>query len=119
VAVTTVKHEGVQVFKHMFRRTMASGHTGVFERVKGAAKVVPHNGRYDGRRIKRGPRKGQFLLRQPIKEAFGPSVLKAFELAPGLADEALRDISAKLEERLVSKVEWQLAKARPDVPATV
>ena len=72
----------------------------------------------DGRRAYRFSARTKAVLRQPIRETFGPSVLRAFDLAPGLADAALADIGAKLQERLLSKVQWQLSKASPDVPAS-
>lgn len=49
-----------------------------FIRVKGAKKVVPNKGSYAGRKIKRGPRKGQALKRQPIKPIYGDSVVNIF-----------------------------------------
>jgi len=54
----------------------------VFKRVHGAKKVRPTKGRYAGKVIKRGPRKGQPVLRQPIAPVFGTSLRRAFVAFP-------------------------------------
>lgn len=46
---------------------LPSGHAAIFERT-GEQKRVPKKGSYAGRKIQRGPRKGQALLREPIDE---------------------------------------------------
>lgn len=55
--------------------------------------------------------------RMPIKKAFGPAVVTAFDLTPNLSDQALADIAEFLHKTLVSKIEWQLAKATQDSEA--
>lgn len=147
--VTTVLTEGQKLFRHMFRATMASGHVGVFQRVKGAAKVLPKSGRYAGKVI--GPRKrtiaagkytpeqmaaqiasgkrrrnrrtrrlvqreGKPILRQPIKETFGPAVTSSFTFSDRLGDAFLQDVDAKLAERIGAKMQWQLEKASAAEP---
>lgn len=115
--IVTLKGKPAQTFKHRFRQRMQSGHLGIFERAKGANKVRPTKGTYAGRIIKRGPNKGKPLLRQPIVEAFGISVVRAFDLDPALQQRALSDIADKFQERLASKVQWQLSKASSAEPA--
>lgn len=46
---------------------LPSGHAAIFERT-GEQKRAPKKGTYAGRKIKRGQRKGQMLLREPIDE---------------------------------------------------
>lgn len=75
-----------------FIARMQSGHTGVFRRI--GAKVQPIRGRFAAAKIQRGPRRGQPILRQPIKEQFGPSIPGTFE-----------------QERIVEKME-QVARER-------
>jgi len=79
-------------------------------------KVVPKRGRYAGRIVTRGPRKGEPLMRQPLRELGGPSVLAAWQNAPGLADKELKDIDARLSKRLASKVEWLLFGRSTELP---
>lgn len=116
VTATIFKGDGAQAFRHQFKATMASSHVGAFQRVKGAPKAIPKHGRYSGRTIKRGPNKGQQILRQPIKEAFAVSVLAAFARNPDLQQQALGGIATKFAERLASKVQWQLQKASTAMP---
>jgi hypothetical protein len=116
-SITTLKGKPPITYKHRFRQRMQSGHLGIFERAKGANKIRPTKGTYAGRIIKRGPNKGKPLLRQPIIEAFGISVVRAFDLDPALQDRALVNIADKFQERLASKVQWQLSKASSAEPA--
>lgn len=46
---------------------LPSGHAAIFERT-GAPKRAPKKGSYAGKKIQRGPRKGQPILREPIDE---------------------------------------------------
>lgn len=101
-----------QQFKFAFKSSMNSGHTGGFQRVKGAEKVAPQTGSYKGRRIKRGPRAGQFLKRQPIKELFGVPVVRVFDILPDLTDRATRDLGEMFVTALDRKIDWQLQKIR-------
>jgi hypothetical protein len=119
VSVTTIKSQGVHQFKHMFRATVGAGHAGIFEDQINKPKHVAPIGRYAGRVIKRGPRKGQPLLRRPIREAYGPSVLTAFEKTPEVPQEVVDQIGAKFQERLDSKIAWQLAKGVANAPEDV
>jgi hypothetical protein len=116
VTVTTIQGQDAHNFRHQFRATMLSGHGGIFQRAMGAGKRVPLHGRYAGRQIKRGPRKGQQILRQPIREAFGPAALTAFERTPEIPEVIVTKMGEKFQERLASKIEWQLAKGTPIVP---
>lgn len=116
-SITTLKGKPPITYKHRFRQRMQSGHLGIFERAKGANKIRPTKGTYAGRIIKRGPNKGKPLLRQPIIEAFGISVVRAFDLDPALQDRAMANIADKFQERLASKVQWQLSKASSAEPA--
>lgn len=111
VTTQTMTNEPQQVFKHMFRQTMQSGHKGIFQRKAEEAKVVPTKGRYAWRTIKRGPRKGQLLRRQPIKESFGPAVTSVIEVSPELVSLAQKDMVENLEKSVARKIDWQLQKA--------
>lgn len=117
VTATMIKPMGPQVFKHNFRATMSSGHVGIFANQVDRAKVIPQSGAYAGRRIKRGPRKGQPVLRRPIAEAFGVSVMRTLEVKEGLLDQVVTDTADVFATRLASKVTWQLSKATTAVPA--
>jgi hypothetical protein len=108
--VTIVKDRGPQTFAKMFKASMASGHTGIFQRIKNEPKRRAQRGSYANRLIKRGPRKGQPILRQPIKEGYGVAVMRAFEMAPGMEAEILAEMQQKLRERVRSKIDWILSK---------
>lgn len=110
VRVTTVRPEGPKVFKHMFQATMQSGHIGIFEN-RLDAKHVAKGGRYAGRLIKRGPRKGQPILRHGVSESYGPSVVASGENAPSLMDDLAEDGAEYFEKRVASKIEAKLAGA--------
>ena len=64
----------------IWKRTISAGSTAetAFHRVKGADKVATTKGSYHGRKIKRGPRKGSVIKRQPIKPIYGDSVVGVF-----------------------------------------
>ena len=109
--VQMLASEPMQVFKHAFKSTMNSGHTGGFQRKFGAENVAPQSGSYKNRRIKRGLRKGQFLKRQPIKELFGTPVVRVFDIRPNLTDEAADQLGTIFSESLDRKIKWQLDKA--------
>lgn len=109
--VQMLASEPTQVFKYAFKSTMNSGHTGGFQRVKGAEKVAPQSGSYKNRRIKRGLRKGQYLKRQPIKELFGTPVVRVFDIRPKLADDASDKLGELFSASLDRKIKWQLDKA--------
>jgi hypothetical protein len=127
VVVTTVKGKGAEVFKHMFRATMhgARGgtHPGIFEREVFTPKNAPAKGRYTmASRLARqaaAPHKAgrklrtlqKIVARQSIKEKFGPAVVTAVEETPGMIDAVLEDTAEKFEKRLLSKIDFQLAKA--------
>lgn len=86
-----------------FRAKLASGHEGFF--VRQGAKVKPSKGKYAGRFIRRGRRKGQPILRQKIYELHAPSPRQFFETAPGVAKEELAAIGPELEKQLASQVD--------------
>lgn len=109
--VQMLASEPQQVFKFAFKASMNSGHTGGFQRKYGAAKVAPQTGSYKNRRIKRGPRAGQFLKRQPIKELFGPAVVRVFDIRPQLTVDATEKLGEIFSESLDRKIKWQLDKA--------
>lgn len=109
--VQMLASKGPEVFKHAFKGTMDTGHVGAFQRVKGAAKIAPARGKYAFRTIKRGPRKGQLIKRQPIKELFGPPVVRAFDVVEGLIEEASGDLETMFDDILDRKLKWQLEKA--------
>jgi hypothetical protein len=53
-------------------------------------------GRYAGRKIKRGVRAGQLLLRQPIKSLKGPTAAETWEKTPGVAEHTTNTINTAL-----------------------
>jgi len=57
-------------------------------------KVVPQQGAYAGRRIKRGPRKGQLIKRQPIRPVWGPR-LPDFSQTDQAQDAVMQRIEAE------------------------
>ena len=59
-----------------FAAQMHSGHIGIFTRT--GTKAVPQSGSYVSRMITRGPRKGQAILREKIKERYTISAAKMF-----------------------------------------
>ncbi len=109
-----IKGDPVQKFKHDFKAEVASGHVGAFYDDLSQPKRRAQSGRYAGRTIKRGPRKGQPILRRPIKQAYGPAVTTVLEKNPSLPREALADINEFLKKRLDSKIQYLLSKANPD-----
>lgn len=120
VTVTTIREEGAEVFKHMFRATMASGHTAIFENEAYVPKAVPTEGSYtlaarQARQAAAGrkhPHKLQAVVaRKIIQETYGPSVVAVFEHSEDLVEEALSGLNDKFHQRLASKIDWQLAKA--------
>lgn len=122
VRVTTVRPLGPQRYKWQFIPKVIP-HT--FERVKGAAKVAPQKGRYTyAARLARQqaanrvrPHKLKAVVaRQPIQKTFGPSVMRSFELAPGLADAALENASDFLQLRIASKLAWKLEGSKGGEP---
>jgi hypothetical protein len=93
----------------------SQGNKLVFER--SGAKRAMTMGRYGPNSLfgkhTRGPRKGQAILRQPLKTIYGPSAAETFRQTPGVSDEALRNISANLQKNLNSQIQWLLAKGAP------
>jgi hypothetical protein len=102
VHVVVRRRRGPEQLPHAFLATMKSGHTGVF--VRTGPYVVPGKGRYAGRIARRGPRKGQPILRQQIKEVFGPTVVGVIAGKPGLLEEIASHIGAVLLERMRSQI---------------
>lgn len=119
VTVTTIRGAGAENFKHMFRATMQSGHVGFFGREMFTPKSAPKSGSYTlAARLRRQAAAGRahphklkpVVYRQSIREAFGPSVLVAFEKTPDLAETAIEDLGEYFQKRLASKMAWQLEK---------
>lgn len=54
--------------------------------------------------------------RLPMKDLMGPSVVTASDKVPDLIPKVSKVIADKFSERLMSKVEWQLSKAKPTLP---
>ncbi len=117
VVAQLLRSGGAQMFKHMFQATMPKGsaaqkrgHKGIFSRVLNQPKYPPQRGAYAGRTIQRGPRKGQPLKRQAIKEQFGPALVSVLERDGTLSQEITQEIDRVLAERLANKLQWQLEK---------
>lgn len=86
-------------FRHAFKRTMRSGHVGIFERAKRGANVTPH-----GR-----------AWRLPIDELTGVSVYAAMNV-PAMLEKATATIAAALSKNFLAQY-GRFGIARP-VPAT-
>jgi hypothetical protein len=96
VRVTVRRSRGPEEIPHAFIATMKSGHTGVFIRTGPA---VPSQ-----KRIKRGSRKGQPVLRQQIKELYGPTVVGVLAGKPGMLDRIKKAMGEVLVTRMASQV---------------
>lgn len=101
----------VQQFNYVFRARMQTGHVGAFQRIVTEGKSAPGKGTYAGRKIKRGPRKGQPVTRQRIKEMFGPSAVTAIEKNPSLLQTAQDKLEETFDKVLESKIDWMLKTA--------
>jgi len=108
VTVTTVAEMGPHHFKRMFRGSLGIGE--IVERDIEAAKRVPMIGRYAGRTINRGPRRGQPVLRQPLRVAYGTPVLTAFENTPGVMETSVQQIRDYFDDRVAANVDLLLGK---------
>jgi hypothetical protein len=114
VSVTMVKPEGRKQFHYQF---IPKSIPYAFQRSPMTPKNAPKKGRYTlAARLARQkaanrvrPHKLKAVVaRQPINKTFGPSVMRSFELAPGLADAALDNAGDYLQRRIASKVAWKL-----------
>lgn len=126
VTVTTVRETGPQHFAHMFKATMLSGHVDIWHRFQYEPKHLPQKGSYTlAARLKRQQEAHRIrphklkpvVARQSINRSVGPSVVGAFEKAPGLADAALADAGDYFAKRIASKIAWKLEGARGAEPA--
>lgn len=111
-AVQMLASSPLQRFQHAFKAKMKSGHVGAFQRVKGAMKTSPDSGTYAKRILKRGPRKGLYMLRQPIKELFGVPVVRTFEIKPQIQQQATQNLAATFDKSLKRKIDWILSKRK-------
>jgi hypothetical protein len=111
-AVQYMTGDPVLNFKHVFRARMpGGGHVGAFERRVKLPKVAPTKGRYAGKVYKRGPNKGKLILRQQIKEKYGPPVVETFKRKPDVANQALADLAEIFNDTLDRKIKWLLDTA--------
>jgi hypothetical protein len=116
VTVHMLKNQSPLTFNRAFIATGPKRGTQVWERQKGAAKREMTTGKYAGRVIKRGPRKGQPFLRQPLRRMPGISAVNVFEILPDLQERALANIGNELAKQIASKIQWQLSRATPNAP---
>ena len=95
-----------------WRRPGISGESiTVFKRVKGAPKVKPTKraGKGDIRRYKRGPKKGQTILRQPIKPVYGASLKREFVRINRRGQKAVIDlVRVSMRTRFIKEFNRQL-----------
>lgn len=68
----------------------------------GREKIVPKQGKYAGKRIKRGPRKGQYIKREPLRPVWGPAL-------PRFAD--TQATQAEIGRRVASEFVPEFARA--------
>jgi hypothetical protein len=114
VVATTVKAQGPQTYKHYFIPLPGNP---VYGRTYTSPKRQMTSGRYAGAVIKRGPRKGQPILRQGIEKKYGPAPVTAFQMTPELSDKVMNDSAEAFQKAVERKIEWQLATgsaASPD-----
>lgn len=76
VSVKVLKAGKRGIVKGAFKAMMPNGVEDVVKRT--AEKVVPRQGRYKGRTIKRGARKGQYLKREKLRALFSVDVAQMF-----------------------------------------
>jgi hypothetical protein len=86
----------------------ANGPKVVFKR-EGSKRAMA-KGRYAGRKIVRGPRAGQPVLRQPLKSQYGPSVAETFQKTPGVEQQTLATIEETKTKNLEQQVRYQLSR---------
>jgi len=79
-----------------------SGHRGVY--IRHGRKVVPTRGSYAGRKIKRGPRKGEPILRQKIREKIVVSYRAMYR-------DVWPDVERDAKPFLINRIRQQLARA--------
>ena len=95
-----------KVHEDAFIATVLHGGRGVFKR-KGPKKV-PTQGRYLGRKIKRGPDKGKPLKRQPLEKLWGPSAAGLWNSIGRKA--AVAYVKANMARIVINQVELGLAR---------
>lgn len=105
-----------QTFRHAFVGATEVGHAGtkhkaVFESF--GPKIPMLKGRYAGRMIKVGPRKGQPLLRRQIHELFAPSILTQWYSEPGMEEREYEKAMQDFPRILDSQVQYVLSKRKP------
>lgn len=108
VAGVVMKRKGPIRFRHGFEAPVGPGHQALL--IRRGPKRVPTKGRYAGRTVTRGPRKGQPVLRQAVTDILAAPVVGVYEQFPQLLDVVVSDTGRKFHDRLLSKVEWMLAR---------
>lgn len=98
----TYRELGRTVFvpRAFFMKSSVSGKTIVAAEDRSQAKRPMRTGSYAGRAIKRGPRKGQVLLRQPVKAVRGTPLGELFAGATGTIEGARAIMQETLTRRL-------------------
>ena len=105
-----------QTFKHAFVGATEVGHGGVAHKAvfeSFGPKIQMAKGRYAGAVIKRGPRKGQPILRRQIKELFAPSILTQWYSDPALEQREYEKAMADFPTILASQVQYVLSRRTP------
>jgi hypothetical protein len=102
VHVRVRKGRGVETLPLAFIAKLASGHIGVF--VRYGPRVAPTKGRYSGKIARRGPHKGEPILRQKIKEVYGPTIAGHLAGKPGLLQDVADEMGSVLLVRLQSQI---------------
>jgi hypothetical protein len=101
ISVQFTRDQAPVVFRHAFETTMASGHTGVYERARRPSAHALGISK-DGRPYRRLTPSG-FAERLPIDEAMGPSVFKLVQL-PKILGEIEFDASAYMRKMAQSQL---------------
>lgn len=115
VALTS---KGALKFAHGFGARV-DGHNALL--VRRGPKRPPVKGKWAGYRLKRGSKKhgtqaGELIKRQAVIDILGPAVVAVFEQRPEILAEVVSDTDAKFHARLLSKVDWLLARGNTNFP---
>lgn len=112
VAYTISKKEGRKVLAGAFITSVIAGKSGEEKHMSNKARIVAQVLSGEGGTIAEhvGVFKRNTSKRLPIKERYGVSVVGAFEGAPDLIAQVIKDSEESLDKRIRSKVDYFLSK---------
>jgi hypothetical protein len=93
---------------YSFLATMDSGHKGVF--VRFGSMVNPTKGVYAGKIVTRGPKKGQIVQRQRIRQLYGPTIAGTLATQPEIKEQLDKFVTDDLPKQIESQVLRFLSK---------